>query len=412
MSSHPEQASLLRYIDGELSAGESRRLERHMEACWDCRAEVEELKKTVAECVRYRKEFLAEAMPEPPKAWGDLYREMSRLDAEVPTRRVFPWRWAVGAATAALAVAGALYIGDAPWAKKDVPAPNKILEPPLLLRNSAASGAAPIEVPPRPAVPSRSAATLPGPTASISDELQVLRALHQIGADLGDPVHVSLSNGRVLVAGVGVTPVRQRQIQAALNPLPVAATQFSDPASSAPLPEATETPSASVAPDAAGPFQARLEAQLGGRGLLDKFAGQVVGWNDAVMAHAYALRSLAQQFPDDAALSESDRASLRAMALDHISAMSVPAGNYDRALVPVLTALGAKASAIPTRAAAPWQSSSEQLFQAARRVEMLSSFLLGVAQGERANADLPTELLSAVSELRAHLEQNQRLLGR
>jgi anti-sigma factor RsiW len=412
MNSHPEQALLLRYIDGELSAAESRRLERHTEACWDCRAELEELKKTVAECVHYRKEFLAEAIPEPPRAWGDLYREMSRLDAEVPTRWVFPWRWAVGAATAALAVAGTLYIGGAPWAKKDVPVSPKIEEPLPLLRNNAESGAASTEVPPRPAVPSRSAATLPGPSASISDELQVLRALHRIGADLGDPIHVSLSNGRVLVAGVGVTPGRQRQIATALDSLPLVAVQFSDPSSSPAPPESVDTSANSSLPDSGGPFQARLEAQLGGRGGLDKFAGQVVGWNDALMAHAYALRSLAQQFPDDGSLSESDRAGLHALAGDHITAMAVPAGNYGNALVPVLTAIGAKATTPGISGAAQWQASAEQLFQAARRVEMLSSFLLGVAQGEKANADLPSELLSAVSELRAHLEQNQRLLGR
>ena len=83
MSSHPEQSLLLRYIDGELAARKSRQVERHMEACWDCRAEIEELKRTVAECVRYRKEFLVEAMPEPPQAWGDIYSAFARIDNEI-----------------------------------------------------------------------------------------------------------------------------------------------------------------------------------------------------------------------------------------------------------------------------------------------------------------------------------------
>jgi len=68
MSNHPEQSLLLRYIDGELPGRKSRAVQRHLEACWECRTEVEELQQTVAECVRYRKQVLAEALPAPPPA--------------------------------------------------------------------------------------------------------------------------------------------------------------------------------------------------------------------------------------------------------------------------------------------------------------------------------------------------------
>ena len=70
---HPEQSLLLRYIDGELPARKLRELERHMEACWDCRAEVEELKKTVAECVAlYRKaRFWRKRFPDATSIMGE-----------------------------------------------------------------------------------------------------------------------------------------------------------------------------------------------------------------------------------------------------------------------------------------------------------------------------------------------------
>ena len=51
---HPEEGQLLRYLDGELP-GEARQIRKHLEACWHCRAELEELKRTVGDCVRYRK---------------------------------------------------------------------------------------------------------------------------------------------------------------------------------------------------------------------------------------------------------------------------------------------------------------------------------------------------------------------
>src|SRR6185312_7743972 len=180
---------------------------------------VEGLKSTVADCIRYRKEILAEALPAPPREWVDIYREFDRIDATAPRRPVFPWRWGSAAATAALAIAGGYYFKahEAPVAERKVASSSKITEP--LLRNSVESGAATVEVPSQPAVPSRQAAVVPGPTASISDELQVLSALHEIGADLGDPVQVSLSDSHVQVSAVGLAPERKRKILAALEPL-------------------------------------------------------------------------------------------------------------------------------------------------------------------------------------------------
>src|SRR5215468_1817647 len=92
---HPEEGWLLRYIDGELPGRKSRQLERHLEACWQCRAELEELKKAVADCVKYR-QAVQEHYPAPPQPWRDLGREFDRMDAE-RTRPPFTWwlRWAV-----------------------------------------------------------------------------------------------------------------------------------------------------------------------------------------------------------------------------------------------------------------------------------------------------------------------------
>jgi hypothetical protein len=92
--------------------------------------------------------------------------------------------------------------------------------------------------------------------------------------------------------------------------------------------------------------------------------------------------------------------------------MKAAAANYDRAMVPLLASLGAATPEQPSPADASWQEAAENLFESSRNVEMLSSRLLGVARGEKANENLPAELLSAVSDLRARLDQNQRLLAR
>src|SRR5437870_4500923 len=103
---HPEEGWLLRYIDGELPVRKQRQMERHLEACWQCRTELEELKKTVAGCVRYRQAMEAH-LPAPTQPWRDLGREFDRIDAAQVswTALSYLWRWAIpAAAAAALAV--------------------------------------------------------------------------------------------------------------------------------------------------------------------------------------------------------------------------------------------------------------------------------------------------------------------
>ncbi|MEI9975958.1 MAG: hypothetical protein WDO73_30215 [Ignavibacteriota bacterium] len=83
--------------------------------------------------------------------------------------------------------------------------------------SAVGSGVVSVDAPVRAAEPpSRPAAFAPGSPASISDELRVLSALSGIEADLGDPVEVNLSGGKVVVRGEGVAPHRQELIRATL----------------------------------------------------------------------------------------------------------------------------------------------------------------------------------------------------
>src|SRR5580704_15345551 len=108
---HPEDGLLLRYIDGELPARKSRQVKKHLEACWECRTELDELHETVTACVRYRKTVLAACLPPPPSAWADLRHGFERIDAEEKgwSFRFPQWQWALGAAASVLAVCGVYY---------------------------------------------------------------------------------------------------------------------------------------------------------------------------------------------------------------------------------------------------------------------------------------------------------------
>src|SRR5215831_9415074 len=106
---HLDEGVLLQYLDGEVPKRQVRKIQGHLEACWQCRAELEDLQATVNRCVRYRKQVLVPCLPGPPQAWGAL--DFGRVDAELATESILsrlgrwlsPWqsvplRWALSGA--------------------------------------------------------------------------------------------------------------------------------------------------------------------------------------------------------------------------------------------------------------------------------------------------------------------------
>jgi hypothetical protein len=78
---HLEDEQLLRYADGESPARDAAAIRSHLEACWQCREQLEQLQNTVGECVRYRKNILQRHLPPPPAPWTDIYRGFGEIDA-------------------------------------------------------------------------------------------------------------------------------------------------------------------------------------------------------------------------------------------------------------------------------------------------------------------------------------------
>ena len=78
---HLEDEQLLRYADGEAPARDAAAIRSHLEACWQCREQLEQLQNTVGECVRYRKNILQRHLPPPPAPWTDIYRGFGEIDA-------------------------------------------------------------------------------------------------------------------------------------------------------------------------------------------------------------------------------------------------------------------------------------------------------------------------------------------
>jgi anti-sigma factor RsiW len=251
--------------------------------------------------------------------------------------------------------------------------------------------------------------------AGVAEELQVVAALHQVGADLGDPVEIARDSGQILVSGTGIPPQHQKQIHEALDSMPGVVVRFSEPGMEGAPPVEPETPAlGGSAGSAPPPFQVRLEERLGGRPQFERFSSQLLDGSDAVMSRAYALRRLAQEFPPDVErqLSAEDRRVLRDLGREHIAALARQSGEMDAALGRVLVALGGAAPPGEVRLeSAAWQPAAEELLSAARRVETVLAVLLGMAAPENPAAHTPSQLLAALAQLRASQEHCQRLLS-
>lgn len=549
LGQHPDEGLLLRYIDGELPGRKARQIQRHLEACWKCRTEIEALQATVADCMHYRKNVLEAHLPDAPLPWSDLSREMERMDAAASAepfwKHMLPrapgWRWGLAAACAIALAFGIVYqlretpsvqaaallkravaaatsqpphamhsiryrtrsmpagavLTNAAWtpslSARIAKAHYEISDPlsarafqawrdseavktdeistvagpqasdgncyrirtlapegelaaaSLTLRaadlrpvesklefrdqdwieftelteptavSDGATVARNVEVPVRSSVPSGKAAFAPKLPASISDELQVLSALHQIGADLGDPIDVKRSGGRVLVSGVGVPAQRQKQIHDMLDSLPNVSVNFANPAAvSSEAPAVSDGAAVSDAGGAGSKLQSRLEQQLGGKAEFEKFSAQILDTNEAAMSRAYALRGLAQRFPApaEAELDAAGQRELRVMAREHLDSLAAQVTAMSRLLNPVLTGLGGAPAKQAAREASAWQPAAEDLFRASRRVEVLLSQLLGVAPQQSSTTPLPTLLATAFNELRTEVEECGGMLNK
>jgi hypothetical protein len=100
-TSHPGAECLLQFTDGELPGRHAADVRSHLEACWRCRAEVEDLQATIGYFVRYRG---ALAVPDPPASWDGFENRLDRLIAGRQSRPRFRWL-AYAAALSALAAA-------------------------------------------------------------------------------------------------------------------------------------------------------------------------------------------------------------------------------------------------------------------------------------------------------------------
>jgi hypothetical protein len=359
---HPEVGDLIRYCDGELRAKETARVARHLKACWDCRTRLDDLKQTIGEYVRYRRDVLEPALPPPPQPWQDLHTEFARMQ---PSRRRWsnlfqrPTVWLI-AGTVMAGTGILLYTTN-----QGKPVPERPV-------NAA------LAIAPRIAPPSHPIARKTTP--STEDELRVIAALDRIGADLGDPIEVIRTPDRITVTCMGLAPARIAQVRTALAGMPGVVVELSPKPAAAP----TGAPL-----DVVGAPHTADDEQV---------ADALLKSSEAMMARAHALRSLALRFPAqvEAQMSTSARETLANIRQHHEAALSREVAAIARSVEPL-------PQTTPAPTEEDWQSRTLRLFSDAEQVDRLLGAIYAGHRAAGASDRSTADLEAAVASLSADL---------
>jgi hypothetical protein len=387
MNGHAEFEQLLLLIDASAPTRATRSLRRHVAACWKCRTRLEELEETVREFARYHEKVVLPNLPPAPQAWPDLRRRMQEADQSSQMfglwTRVSSY-FSMPAPLARRLLLGILVVGCCALAftiaTRKKPAESPAVKPAAPV-SRAVSPASPLEHISKivPALPK-----LDKPSLADS-EVQVFGVLHEIEADLGDPVEVSrTASGEIKVVGTGVSAARQEEIRGAVRAIPNVNTEWHD---SPVRPESRLRNAKSVSLEAArNPFEGILQPVAPD---WESFSNRVLDESDAILARAHALRTLEEHFPDQrrARLAPEDQNTLDQILSAHFIAF----GSHVRTLGAIL------APVFPSRPE-PGQAHPDML-AAAQRVDRVVSIIFGGA----ATTETPSQVLADLSQAAADL---------
>jgi len=255
-----------------------------------------------------------------------------------------------------------------------------------------------------PAAQSKKAPPMRETPVTPSDELRVLAALDEIGADVNDPVTVQTDSAtrHVVVTGVGIQPSRQIEIRRKLLALPRTVVTFLSHVPVAHLPASKNfLPSDTNA--AARHF---LEERAGGPQQLETIAEKSLDASRDSLAYAHALDGLAEKFPVmiESTLTPEDKATLLVLRHRHAKALERNLALLADSLAPLLPARPQPEATVP-RLDTSWQTGAEKLYEDERRLDDTVAHLLGALfskqQTESALGSLTHDIQNVQTEVRA-----------
>jgi hypothetical protein len=394
MLHHLGEDEMLLYMDQELSRRQRARAREHVKGCWQCRAHLDEIETTVAEFIRYQEKLFA-AETEAGE-WPDLRPRMQMAaEREAPSHRVGTWRrtaiLAFALATAVLAYVLVIRreAGSVPPPRLPSPSPR-----------SASGPAAGSSVTPSPRVERTLPKQIASPDDPVRAEIAALAALHQLDADLGEPIDLTRTpGGGVTVIARGLPSDREQQIAQTLAAIPGVAVRFEQP-SERPTGPGSQPPLSITA--AYTPLEAKLERTFGSRNAVEEFANLLLAASDETVTRAHALHNLEERFPQSrfAGLTADQRAAIDRIANDHRAALATHLRGIHASLDRVQHALGrgdGPSSPLP----------AASLLDSALRLDRALNIAFAGAEGSLTVPQLLAEFDESIRQLDAALERSK-----
>jgi hypothetical protein len=215
------------------------------------------------------------------------------------------------------------------------------------------------------------------PAQNVDDiEMEVLLALHQIGADLGEPIEVARGDsGSIRVNAWGASQERKNQLRELLKDRPNVQLELETPASE---PGTVVELSSARAAKLTGPDE-RLARWFGGSQLRENFTRSVLDSGTSMLSHLYALKELAQRWTPESVsgLSSNAKNNLASMIQDHARAATADESELKLTLGPLIAEFSSKTDADTSPAhQTDWQTSALASLQTAKDTDGLMRSLL------------------------------------
>jgi hypothetical protein len=224
----------------------------------------------------------------------------------------------------------------------------------------------------------------------------VLAALHPIRADLGE-LELREDGGTLRVRGTGLSARRRDEIRRALEGIDHVDLEFADDSGGPVAAPAARRPSQK--PEGAAPLRALLESRLPEAASVEQVVNQILDTSDAMMAQAFALRTLARRYTpeEEVALTASDRELLVRLRQSYGGDLNVHFSELIGMLAPMLSATPSTAVGAST-----WQKDAEQAFASVQALDsILSATLAGASRSSPSQAELLQQMEDAVKRAQA-----------
>jgi hypothetical protein len=235
------------------------------------------------------------------------------------------------------------------------------------------------------------------------EELRVFAALNAIGADVGEPLTIDIdpSKQQIIIAGLGLSANRERQIRQALAPIPNTALRFT---SGQPVDVGNQSANAGkYTSDNAAPLRHMLEEQAGGAQQFQIITDKVLDASSTILAQANALYVLSQKFrpPIVSAFGPPERETLRSLRHRHAIAIEQATVELKDSLKPLLNSTTAGADETQSQQATSWDLGAAQLYEQAKLLDASLGRILAGSYSLEAGQSLWSKLPDEIQKVEA-----------